>query len=275
MNIEIKKLESIDEFFEIVEVQKAVWKNNPLVLTSPHLVKVQVELGAVALGAIAPDGRIVGFVFGFTGCRRGEQMHWSHMLGVIPEFRGIGLGKLLKWKQREEILKNDLDLCCWTFDPLQAVNARLNLVALGATAGEYLEDTYSTRDGYLDGGLPTDRFVARWELNSPRVMASMTWQPLREPVLLEKLPLAFGIDKSENICRPGDVDLSHDELHIGVPIPADINGLRNKTLDLAQSWRSATREVFVGYLKKGYVLTDSLTPAESGSADFLHILRKK
>ena len=43
----------------------------------------------------------------------------SHMLGVLPEYRNAGVGRLLKLHQREDALARGIDLIEWTFDPLE------------------------------------------------------------------------------------------------------------------------------------------------------------
>ena len=62
----------------------------------------------------------------------------------------------------------------WTFDPLQAKNAKLNLEHLGAHVRHYHSDFYGTLGGALNGDLPTDRVVAEWPLDAPHVAALAT-----------------------------------------------------------------------------------------------------
>lgn len=57
----------------------------------------------------------------------------------------------------------------WTFDPLEIKNAYFNLHRLGATCSRYEPDFYGPSSSPLQGGLPTDRLCARWELGSERV----------------------------------------------------------------------------------------------------------
>ena len=58
------------------------------------------------------------------------------MLGVHPDHRGTGLGRELKLAQRDRVLALGLDLVEWTYNPLQAANAHLNFVTLGAVVEE-------------------------------------------------------------------------------------------------------------------------------------------
>ncbi|MGA8044123.1 MAG: GNAT family N-acetyltransferase, partial [Terracidiphilus sp.] len=67
----------------------------------------------------------------------------------------------------------------WTFDPLEIRNAYLNINKLGAIVRSYLVDFYGVSSSRLQGGLPTDRLIAEWALDSPRVNAILggsAWQ---------------------------------------------------------------------------------------------------
>jgi predicted GNAT superfamily acetyltransferase len=65
----------------------------------------------------------------------------------------------------------------WTFDPLEIKNAFLNIHRLGAIVCEYRVNFYGVSTSRLQGGLPTDRLLAKWELNSDRVQAILEGRP--------------------------------------------------------------------------------------------------
>jgi predicted GNAT superfamily acetyltransferase len=93
----------------------------------------------------------------------------SHMLAVRAGYRDRGIGAQLKWSQRVEALGRGIGLMEWTFDPLEIKNAFLNISKLGAVAKRYEVDFYGVSSSRLQCGLPTDRLVAEWRLDSPRV----------------------------------------------------------------------------------------------------------
>jgi predicted GNAT superfamily acetyltransferase len=66
----------------------------------------------------------------------------------------------------------------WTFDPMQAGNAHLNLALLGATVREYVSNFYGVTTSALHHGLPTDRLLASWALQSLRVAALSRGEPV-------------------------------------------------------------------------------------------------
>src|SRR5262249_7706689 len=133
------------------------------------ILAITVMRGGVLIGAFV-DERPIGFVYSIPGIAQGKTMQWSHMLGVLPEFRSDGIGHRLKMLQRERTLAMGLDLIAWTFDPMQALNAHLNFAKLGVEVDEYEENVYGESASPLHRGNPTDRFVAQWAIRSTRVV---------------------------------------------------------------------------------------------------------
>ena len=112
---------------------------------------------------------MVGFAYAVMGMKNQRPMQWSHMTGVLPEFRG-GLGYRLKLAQRERALSQGLDLIEWTFDPLQAMNAHFNFAKLGGVSEEYAVNFYGESTSALHRGTPTDRLVLSWRIAEPHVI---------------------------------------------------------------------------------------------------------
>jgi predicted GNAT superfamily acetyltransferase len=166
----LRNLTTLAEFKEVVALEKSVWGYDAGgdVVPVPVLA-VTVKRGAILIGAFDDRERMVGFVYSIPAIRSGGLCHWSHMLGVIDEHRGSGLGRRLKLEQRLRALDLGLDLIEWTYDPLQALNACLNFCRLGVIVEEYEENIYGDSTSPLHRGTPTDRFVAEWWIRSPRV----------------------------------------------------------------------------------------------------------
>ncbi|HXS78226.1 MAG TPA: hypothetical protein VN753_18755, partial [Terracidiphilus sp.] len=87
-----------------------------------------------------------------------------------------GLGRRLKLVQREDAIAKGFELLEWTFDPLEIKNAHLNIHKLGAVVRSYLVNFYGVSSSRLQGGLPTDRLVAEWYLDSDRVNRALEGQ---------------------------------------------------------------------------------------------------
>ena len=162
-----------DEFRQCVELQKAVWGFADIDVLPSRLFVVGSTVGGQVFGAFEPPGRLVGFVFALPGLRLGRPYLHSHMLAVLPGYRNRGVGRRLKLMQRDDALARGVRLVEWTFDPLELKNAFFNIERLGVVVRRYVPNAYGLTSSALQGGLPTDRLVAEWWLESERVGAAL------------------------------------------------------------------------------------------------------
>jgi predicted GNAT superfamily acetyltransferase len=144
-------------------------------------------------------GTLIGFAMSLPGLKstpQGPQPYiHSHMLAVRPSHRNRGLGMQLKWEQRREALSRGIRHMEWTFDPLEIKNAFLNIHRLGALSREYRVNFYGVSSSRLQGGLPTDRLLAEWELDSPRVEALHARRPAAARTIEERILVPASIAK--------------------------------------------------------------------------------
>src|SRR2546426_5956147 len=179
--------------------------------------------GGLVHGAFLPDGRLVGFCFAFLGRRDGQLRLCSHQLGVIPELRGGGIGIALKEAQRADGLRLGYELVSWTFDPLEARNAYINLHRLGCIARFYDRDHYGVMEDELNRGLPSDRFEAEWWLRRARPLAA------GGPVVMLRGGAA-GAPVREHL------DVSRGTTVL-IGVPPDFQAVKRASLELALRWR--------------------------------------
>lgn len=251
--VTIRDLEGLQELRECVRFQREIWGESFSERVPLSILKVSQRLSGVVAGAFDDGGELVGFVFGMTGLVDGEPVHWSDMLAVRRDLRNQGVGRLLKVHQRRRCLEAGVKRMRWTFDPLEARNAYLNLARLGAVVPEYIPDMYGESDSPLHRGLGTDRFVALWELDSERTRARLEGQePLPAWVDVSDLPHAFPVDRRGPVPRPGTADLgSVDTARYLVPVPDDIQAIKENAPKVASAWRAETREALHGTLREG------------------------
>src|SRR5581483_1067434 len=179
--ITILSLETPEDYLGCVAIQHEVWGADYSDTVPPAILKIVQKVGGIAIGAFDTKGMLIGFVFGITGVDKGELVHWSHQLGVRESERNAGIGRRLKEYQRDMLRAMGVKRMRWTFDPLQAKNAHLNLNRLGVDILDYVPDMYGASDSILFRGLKgTDRFIASWELDGshPRPAASADGIPL-------------------------------------------------------------------------------------------------
>lgn len=241
-DVTLRSFASAADFEACVELQKVIWGRDFSDVVPLSILKINQKVGGVSAGAFTPDGRILGFVWGMTGVRDGKPFHWSHMLGVAPEARDLKLGERLKWFQRELLLPLGVEDVEWTYDPLEARNAHLNLNKLGAEVKEYVEDMYAGEMGSdLARGIGTDRFIVRWRIAGPRSEKEPAAAFAAAPILsVQAGDEAFPLPLNQ---------------HVRVEIPTDIQAVKEEDIDRAAAWRSSTRRAFLHYFARGYQVT--------------------
>jgi predicted GNAT superfamily acetyltransferase len=115
------------------------------------------------------------------------------MLGVTKEYRDAGLGRKLKLAQRDDGIRQGLDLMEWTFDPLEIKNAFFNIERLGAVVRRFVFNQYGITSSPLNAGLPTDRCYAEWWLESDRVNALLAGREIERPEVLARISITNDI----------------------------------------------------------------------------------
>jgi predicted GNAT superfamily acetyltransferase len=101
----------------------------------------------------------------------------------------------MKLKQREYAISSGIDLIEWTFDPLEIKNAFFNVERLGAIVRRYVHNQYGTTTSHLHGGLPTDRLVAEWWIQSKRVEAAAQDLPFERSDIEGRISVPVEMDE--------------------------------------------------------------------------------
>jgi predicted GNAT superfamily acetyltransferase len=220
-SITVRSCDSLEDFHACVALQREIWGEEDLEVEPATLFVVAAHTGGQVLGAYEGN-TLVGFTLALAALRHGAPFLHSHMTGVHANYRDCGVGRMLKLFQREEALSRDIRLMEWTFDPLALRNAHFNLNRLGVICRRYLPNLYGVTTSPLHRGLATDRLVAEWYLDSPRVVAAVT---------------------GELIPSPSSAT---------VTIPNLVNDWTASDLSRVQSVQTAVREQFTAGFAKGY-----------------------
>lgn len=183
--ITVRALSGRHEFADAVNLQRTIWGWEDLDILPVRFFVVARDIGGQLLGAF-DDNFMCGFCLAIPGVpTHGPAYLHSHMLGVLPEYRDSGAGRMLKLAQRDDALARGFDLVEWTFDPLELKNAYFNVEKLGAVIRHYLPNHYGITSSRIGGGLPTDRCVAEWYIKRPRL----------EQTPLARVPVPTGLDR--------------------------------------------------------------------------------
>jgi predicted GNAT superfamily acetyltransferase len=199
--ITIRACSGFEELGACVRLQIETWGYEESDVIPRRAFLVAQKIGGQVIGAFdteiasgGPNGgaeSLVGFAFSLPGVKTGQgepraYLH-SHMLAVKEAYRNQGLGAQLKREQRLEALSRGIRLMEWTFDPLEIKNAFLNIHRLGAIVREYRANFYGLSSSRLQGGLPTDRLLAEWHLDSLRVNQILEGRPAVEHAVEERI----------------------------------------------------------------------------------------
>ena len=207
--IQIRSCEGFDELDACVQLQIETWGYDQNEIIPRKTFMLAQKIGGQVIGAFDNElaagepgeqaAALVGFAMALPGIKQTRNgpkpyLH-SHMLAVRPSHRNQSLGAQLKWEQRREALSRSIAYMEWTFDPLAIKNAFLNIHRLGAISRRYLVNFYGVSSSRLQGGLPTDRLMAEWELDSPRVKAVFARHPADAETIKQRILVPAPIDQ--------------------------------------------------------------------------------
>ena len=267
--LKVRLLKNVDEYRQCEPIQSHVW-GAPVV--TREVLAVTQKYGGAVIGAVL-KGKVVGFIYAFLGQYHGRLVHWSHLMAVEAEYRDRGLGFQMKLVHRKIALERALKSICWTFDPLQSRNARLNITRLGAFAEEYVPDCYGRFPSLLEKGLPSDRWVVNWRVGTARVERRLGGgAPPFDPGLPrvnETRLNAQGFPQNRAI----RLDLAQRCLL--VETPAQTDAMRSQAMPLASRWRLEARRIFQHYLARGYRVEDFFPPQPATGGRCFYLLQRQ
>ncbi len=237
-SITIRALAEPADFERVVDLELAVWGDNPRGALPASIMRVLTLGGGIVHGAF--DGsRLVGASIAFPLQREDRWILWSYLTGVVAAYRNRGIGRSLKLAQRGYALERGLPEIRWTFDPLRRGNAHFNLCQLKAFTNIYHVDFYGTLHDQINVSAPSDRVEVIWPVEEDPA----------EPDSIQSESWALCADQSgwpvTQIFSAGDV--------FWVEIPADLSTLNPSAI---MSWRLALRTTLQAAFSQGYKATN-------------------
>ena len=207
---EIRSCKGMEELDACVRLETDTWGYDETEVVPRKTFLLAQKIGGQVIGAFeiqsgeqesrnrAP-GELIGFAMSLPGIHslQGQAVPYlhSHMLAVRPGERNRGIGMQLKWTQRHDALSRGIRHMEWTFDPLEIKNAYLNIRRLGAVCRSYRENFYGVSSSRLQAGLPTDRLLAEWELDSLRVQQAEDGRPAAPQNVEERIVVPASMER--------------------------------------------------------------------------------
>jgi len=226
--------------------------------------------------AIELEGEPAGLVYVMPAYTKEHGYHHhSNFLGLVPGLRGGGLGFEAKRAHAVFAREDGVKLVTWTFDPLRQANADFNFRKLGVSCNTWLDDLYGSMGGKFDSGLPTDRLLVEWRLDSERVRKRLEgFRP--EPADLAEQYRGF----PEVIVEPRGMSI--DIKVMDKPPHAFLAALPESLHELAKDKPGAARAalaelggVMKSLFKKGYVATEYVRAGTAGERGYYVLMKKE
>ena len=216
--IQVRRLETLIEQNLGRQIFDETWAMDSGTEITPNLLQAMVHSGAYLSGAFIGD-KCVGAAFAFPATTEGLHLH-SHMTAVLDDYRDQGIGYAVKIDQWQWAKKNNYKEITWTFDPLVARNAKLNLIKLGVDISAYYPNFYGDMPDALNAGDESDRVMARWKVVGD--------QPVAKSVITNP-------DQSDTLIKS----------------PEDIVAIRSDDISENLKWRRKVRDEFMRAFEKG------------------------
>jgi predicted GNAT superfamily acetyltransferase len=240
--VEIRRVKTVEEYKAVEDIQRVIWGmvgEQPAPVTL--LTAINTNGGLVEIAK--EDNVIIGFSLAFPGTDGNYRYLYSHMAGVLKEYRDRNIGYQIKIHQFEEARKMGYTEVRWTFDPMKTRNSFFNVHKLGAYAYDYKINYYGIMESEENQGVESDRIEAHKFLNK-EIVRSDDYKILA---------------KVTNYPYPWkETDFSGD--CIGIEVPSDIG---NSDVDLKRKWRNALRSAIINLEKKKYVMNDVIKNEKS------------
>ena len=251
-SVVVKELQTIEEIEEVRQLEQEIWASECVPV---HQIVSSINNGGLVLGAYLRN-ELIGFTYGNAGFEDGEPYLYSHMLGIKREFRELGVGELIKHRQKEIAGEMGYVKSKWTFDPLEARNGYLNFTKLRTYSKTYLPNYYGELNDSFNKLLPSDRILVEWNINDGDYLR---WDLKIEELLeeaVEIVPWSLSIvglpilDKDQIFDR----NISFIKDAYLLPVPVSFQKIKVESPSLAEDWRYKTRTIFQTLFSQGYAV---------------------
>ncbi|MFC4354753.1 GNAT family N-acetyltransferase [Chryseomicrobium palamuruense] len=267
-SIVYRQVTDIQRLKEIVKFQEWIWSIESVTML-PHLIAA-IHNGGVVIGAFDEE-KLVGFCYGFAGFKESQNLLISHMMGIHPEYRNMGIGESLKISQKSWAADYGYTKIVWTYDPLESRNGYLNIHKLGGYVRTYYKEYYGEMTDEINKGMPADRFLVEWDVHgAEKELMKRTEVDLDViDLLVDGEAVAGGL-----ISPIGTLQELVDDYY-AVAVPKDIHFIKKQSIKIAQLWRHELREAFEKAFSSGYRVVDVIRHKDDAAMNYYILQREK
>ena len=259
VKVTIAPFRNMADYKTCEDIQREVWQSRDIDVVPISMLLEAHRTGGILLGAYNSLGDLIGFVFSILGAEKKESIQHSCLLAVRMAYRNFDVGFKLKMAQRKEALKRKISRITSFFDPMQPENAYFALGKLGAWSNQYEENYCGETTRLSDQGMPTDRLLIHWDLESSEVVRRLEAGPPRHDLRKEmkrQTVINQLTETAPGLMNPSTIKLSCTEDHFLFEVPYNLPEIKNRDLGIAMEWQSKMRQTFRHYFRKDYVTTE-------------------
>ena len=278
--ITIRPVTHFDEMPAIQAIQRAAWDMPDIGLVPLNFFKTAAYNGGLVLGAFDGD-RAVGFLLtipailtqprnGIEGLHSGRHKFHSVMMGVHPDYHSRGIGHQLKEAQRQFAIAQEVTMVSWSYEPLLAPNAWLNIARLGGVVDLFEIAFYGDANGWAE-----DRFMVDWWVTSDRVARRLAGTE-RPQSLAAYLAAGAGLiacgwaAEGFPLAPAPQLGIKADTFLL--EFPPNLNLIRQHAPEAALAWRQSFRAMMLHYLNGRYRVLDVVRDRPVGSPERIYYL---
>lgn len=164
--LSIRRVTTPKEFQDIQDIHKTVWKLEYIDMHPTHMLTGIQKSNGLVLCAYY-DNRPIGMLLSFCGITEDCELYLHcHNVGVLEEYRNLGVGFRLLIELKEYMVDKEIQLARATFDPLESRNAHLYFNKARCTCSKYYRDYYGPVPYSWDVSIPSDRLLIEYRFSS-------------------------------------------------------------------------------------------------------------
>jgi len=279
IKVTIAPFRNLADYKTCEDIQKEVWHSQDIDIIPVSMLMEIHRTGGIILGAYSSIGDMIGFIASILGSVRKAPIQHSLLVAVRTAYRNFDVGFKMKAAQRKEALKRKIKLITSSIDPMQPMLAYFTLGKLGAWSNEYEENYCGETTRQQDRGMPTDRLLINWDLESKEVERRLEVGPPRHD-LRKEMKRQIIINRLEEtapgLVKPSAIKLNCTEDTFLFEVPYNLPEIKDRDLGLAMEWQSKMRQTFRHYFRKDYVSTEFfVTTHDSHLRSFYRLDKRK